>query len=143
MIDRNLQLSENFYLREFIESKAIDKQYYEKIWKSVTPQVINNLEHLCLTALQPARDYYNKPIIVNAGFRPVWYEKLKRRSGKSTHACSEPLVAAADSSIQEIGTLEYFNFFDKKLKWTGGLGYYPAEKFVHVDTLKKPEVRRW
>ena len=61
-----MQLSENFRLKEFIESQTADERGIDNRpdWEAVI-----NLRNLCREVLQPLRNYEGKPIHVNSGYR--------------------------------------------------------------------------
>lgn len=69
-----MQLSKNFTLSELIKSDIALRTGIDNIPDS---GLIINLTALTNSILQPIRDYYNKPIIVNSGYRsPVINKKI-------------------------------------------------------------------
>lgn len=69
-----MQLAKNFSLFELTNSEVAIRCNIDN-----TPdnQIILNLTSLANKILQPIRDYYNKPVIINSGYRsPVLNKKI-------------------------------------------------------------------
>lgn len=65
-----MQLSKNFYLKEFCQSPSAAKFGFEE--QDDPPQaVIDNLQLLCQNVLQPLRDIAGRSIEVTSGYRCV------------------------------------------------------------------------
>ena len=113
-------LSKNFKLKEF---KSRDGAPF-------TPEVYNNLIVLSKN-LQVLRDYVNKPIRVNSGYRSPAYNKKIGGATKSQHM----LGRAADITIQGMTPGEVANTIEKLITagkmQQGGLGRYP--NFTQYD----------
>lgn len=86
----NKQLTKNFTLFEFINSKmpskAIIMNYatLDKMQESEKNIIFENIKAVALT-LQKIRDKYNLPIIITSGYRCEDWEKYRGRSGDSQH----------------------------------------------------------
>ena len=81
-----MQLSENFRLKEFIESQTADQRGIDNRpdWEAVI-----NLRNLCREVLQPLRDYEGKPIHVNSGYRCPELNEAVHGVGDSQHLYGE------------------------------------------------------
>ena len=90
-----MQLSENFRLKEFVESQTADQQGIDNRpdWEAVI-----NLRNLCREVLQPLRDYEGKPIHVNSGYRCPELNEAVHGVGDSQHLYGE----AADLHVPNI-----------------------------------------
>lgn len=88
-----MRLSKNFYLREFVKSPTAARY---NIPNNPSPEFILNLQKLCQEVLQPIRDEYKKPIIVNSGYRCPLLNKIVKGAPGSQH-----LVGAA-ADIQTV-----------------------------------------
>ena len=86
----NKQLTKNFTLFEFINSKmpskAIIMNYatLDKMQESERNIIFENITAVALT-LQKIRDKYNLPIVITSGYRCEEWEKYRERSGNSQH----------------------------------------------------------
>jgi hypothetical protein len=73
----NIKLSDNFYLKEFLNSQtATRKGYYEQF--NPSDEIIENIKNLVTNILQPLRNYIGEPIIISAGYR---CERVNRTIG--------------------------------------------------------------
>lgn len=79
---RDIQLSKNFFLREFLRSETAARAGREIV---PTEQEIANLRRLCEDVLQPIRDFLGKPITITSGLRPSWLNALVGGSSSSEH----------------------------------------------------------
>ena len=137
---KDKQLTKNFRLSEFIESKFFDTetQARVKMLYFETQSVQDNIQILA-NQLQNLRDFIGVPIHINIAYRPVFYEHAKGRSGKSKHT----LGMAADITAQGL-TPKYVAAKIEELievgeMIEGGLSAYRT--FVHYDT--RIEKARW
>ena len=133
-MDREMQLSPNLQLWEFLEGNAINSQYYNSFWQSLNKTFVKELTILAKN-LQKIRDFYKKPLVVTNAFRPNWYDIAKGRSGNSQHC----LGKAADFYIQEINLSEIFKEWEPN--WGGGFAINKAAGFIHADIRSYPA--RW
>lgn len=62
-----MQISKNFSLSEFTESATADKLNIDN--SKVPEYVKNNIKEMVYQVLQPLRDYIEKPITINSGYR--------------------------------------------------------------------------
>lgn len=77
-----MQLSESFWLREFLVSQAA-----ARAGRQIVPAEIDiaNLKRLCVLVLQPLRDDLQRPILITSGLRPEWLNTLIGGSRTSVH----------------------------------------------------------
>jgi len=140
---KEMQLTENFKLSEFVKSATADKYNIDN-----TPSAthIKNLKNLCVNCLQPVRTQYGKPIIVNNGFRsPALNEAMKKDGYKVSENSQHLLGEAADIRDMDktknkalFDTIFNFGVFDQ-LIWECGTDKYPD--WIHVS-LKKSKNRK-
>ena len=137
---KDKQLTKNFRLSEFIESKFFDTetQARVKMLYFETQSVQDNIQILA-NQLQNLRDFIGVPIHINIAYRPVFYELAKGRSGNSKHT----LGMAADITAQGL-TPKYVAAKIEELievgeMIAGGLSAYST--FVHYDI--RIEKARW
>ena len=81
MADRNLALSKDFQLWEFIVSPTADRN---GISNMPNDEELKNLKLLCAKILQPARDALG-PLRINSGFRSAKLNKLVGGVANSDH----------------------------------------------------------
>lgn len=74
-----MKLSDNFTLQEFLESDVADAISADNY--NPSGHVIHNLKFLCCTVLQPLRDHYRRPVVINSGWRCEELERALTRSG--------------------------------------------------------------
>lgn len=129
-------MTKNFNINEFIESDFYDDHSQSMVWDSFRDNeselkpVIQKLAN----QLQVLRDYLEQPIIINIGYRPVWWEHQMGRSGSSKHC----LGMAADIFVDGVSpdsvadAIEYL--IDEGDMLQGGLGRYNT--FTHYDIRK-------
>lgn len=86
------------------------------------------LNKTLLELLEIIRNHYNKPLIINSGYRTVAYNSsLKNSSPKSQHMFGN----AADIYISGVSPLKLYSWLNSKYPNSLGLGIY--DTFVHVD----------
>ena len=92
-----MQLSENFRLKEFIESPTAERLGIDNRpdWEAVI-----NLRNLCREVLQPLRDHEGKPIHINSGYRCPELNEAVHGVGDSQHLRGE----AADIHLPDVET---------------------------------------
>lgn len=110
--DGEKKLSSNFTVKEFRCKDNTDTIF-------VAPALVK--------LLQEAREYFKKPIIINSAYRTEPYNKKIGGAEYSQHKYG----TAADVYISGVPVKTIYDWFDKKLGNSGGVGLY--KKFVHVD----------
>lgn len=89
-----MQLTTNFNLTEFTRSDTATKMGIENIPDS---QQIDKLKTLCKKVLQPLREIYAEPFIINSGFRSTQLNKAVGGAPTSQHQFGE----AADVRVPD------------------------------------------
>lgn len=86
------------------------------------------LNNELVSVLETIRKHYNKPVIINSGYRTVAYNSaLKNSSPKSQHTHGN----AADIRINGVTPLALYNWLNSFYHNSLGIGLY--DTFVHVD----------
>ena len=136
---RNKKLTKNFKEKEFVESRFFG-DYQDEVIKSYEEdeQVQSNTK-LLAEQLQVLRNELNKPVSINIGYRPVWWEHKQGRSGNSQHVFGK----AADIVVKGMQASDVANVISRLIRngkmQDGGLGIYSS--WVHYDIGGKG--RRW
>ena len=127
-----MKLTNNFYLKEFIESRFFGEHQdlvlmsYKEEEDILLPNLLKLTEQL-----QILRDYTGLPISINIAYRPKWWELKQGRSGNSQHV----LCKAADIVIQGMKPSDTHKLIEyligKEVLKIGGLGSYKT--FTHID----------
>lgn len=94
-----MKLSNNFSLSELTKSQTAERMGIDN---NPSEEEVNNLESLCNNILQPVRDYYGVPFIVNSGYRSVALCEAIGSSSKSQHAKGQ----AADFEIPNVSNYD-------------------------------------
>ncbi|NBO36047.1 DUF882 domain-containing protein [bacterium] len=132
----NRQITPNISLYELLYTPTVNKAeiapLIEQAWSI---EVDRNLTKLA-TVLQIVRDYYNKPLIITSGFRPVTWELKRNRNGKSQHTSG----LAADFRVSGVPLSEVYAFVNATFK-KGGRAINPKANFIHLDL--RPEYATW
>ena len=129
MID--VQLSPNFALSELTKSQAALRR---GIKNTPSAAEIEALRALALNVLQPIRDYFKKPVVINSGFRNEEVNHLTGGAVTSQHVSGE----AADIEIPGVSNFEIAKWIEKRLVFDQViLEFYtpgqPQSGWVHVS----------
>jgi uncharacterized protein YcbK (DUF882 family) len=98
-----MNLSKNFTLSEFTESATASKY---KLDNTPSPEVIKNLEKLCVNCLQKLRDKIGMPIKISSGYRSILVNKKVKGSDTSQHIKGE----AADIKVEGLTPKQLYNY---------------------------------
>jgi len=98
-----MNLSKNFTLSEFTESATASKY---KLNNTPSPEVIKNLEKLCVNCLQKLRDKIGMPIKISSGYRSILVNKKVKGSDTSQHIKGE----AADIKVEGLTPKQLYNY---------------------------------
>lgn len=79
-------LTRNFSLSELINSPTADRLGIDN---TPTHEEIGRLYMLCCNVLQPARDHFRKPIVINSGYRGPALNKAVGGAADSQHGKGE------------------------------------------------------
>lgn len=116
--DGNKKLSDNFKVREFACKDGSDK-------------ILIDIELVEL--LQKIRNYFNKPVKINSGYRTISHNKKVGGSTNSYHTKGQ----ACDIRIENVNPI-LIALYAERLG-AGGIGVYKT--FVHIDVRQKKT--RW
>lgn len=96
MIKKRMKLTENFTLEEFTRSATARRYGMDN--KIEEDYIIDNIKELA-KVLQIIRNEYNKPIIVDSGYRSVRLNKIVNGARKSDHlfGCAADIHSLTDS----------------------------------------------
>ncbi len=94
-----MQLSKNFWLAEFTQSQVATRL---GISNNPNPHEIAALRQLAENVLQPIRDHFGKPVVINSGFRSPRVNHQIGGAASSQHTRGE----AADIEIPGVSNLE-------------------------------------
>ena len=105
----DIQLTPHFKLSEFIKSSTAAAAGIDN---TPTLTVVSNLQYLCQHGLEPLRQHFNCPIIINSGYRSFALNKAVGGVSNSNHLSGY----AADIYVQdaESGT-RWFNWMKQNL----------------------------
>ena len=93
------------------------------------------LDSALVLMLQRIRDHFNKPVIINSGYRNPEYNKKVGGASRSRHTYGR----AADIAIKGVAPIEIARFVEKECSLLRGIGLYTWG--VHVDT--RAESTKW
>lgn len=114
--DRDLRLSSHFVLGEFLPN---DPSYR---YARLSPDLVELLETL-------RSELGAQPLIVTSGYRPPLYNQSVGGVPNSAHVDG----LAADIYSDQVPLLKLWSTAERLVGDRGGVGYYPAQGFVHVD----------
>jgi uncharacterized protein YcbK (DUF882 family) len=129
-------MTKNFKIEEFIDSRFYDDHSQSLVWDSYeeNKDELKPMLQKLANQLQVLRNHLERPININIGYRPVWWEHQTGRSGSSKHC----LGMAADIVVDGLSpdsvadAIEYLIEEGEMLQ--GGLGRYNT--FTHYDIRK-------
>ena len=137
---RDKKLSKNFSLREFVEAKDIHPSYYPNFWEALKKNK-EHQENLAKLAnrLQKVRKKLNEvfrtpgeiKLVITSGYRPVEYEYIKGRSGKSQHTLGKAADFVPSADNIKIPLVQIYRLIEPD--WAGGLSLYLSDGFIHGD----------
>lgn len=130
--NNDTKLSNNFTLREFTKSQTATRK---NIDNSVTDkEIFKSLKCLCVSVVQPLREYYKVPFTPNSGYRCPELNKAIGGSAKSQHCLGQ----AVDIEIPTVDNYDLFTYIKDNLEYDQIiLEYYdgtdPRSGWVHVS----------
>lgn len=142
VIDLSMMLSENFSLGEFVRSATVEKYRIDNTpsWEHVL-----NLKNLCEQVLQPLRWHFDRPVIINSGYRSERLNEKVHGVGNSQHLRGE----AADIRIPNLGVgLQMFDFirdncdFDQMLFESRRNAFGGRTYWLHVSCKRDKKLNR-
>ena len=136
-----MKLSENFSLQELLKSQTALRKGIDN--KPAHPEIITNLQVLCEKVLQPVRDHFAKPVVINSGYRCPKLNKAVGSSSKSQHTKGE----AADIEIPGVSNKELAEYIEDNLPFDQLIlefynGVDPSSGWVHVSYVNDSDNRK-
>jgi zinc D-Ala-D-Ala carboxypeptidase len=125
-----MNLSNHFSLTEFTKSQTAERKGIDN---TPTQDHIDRIKILCVSVLEPLRTEFNKPIMINSGYRSVDLCEAIGSKSTSQHAKGE----AADIEIPGVDNAELAKYIQDNLNfdqlilecYTGD----PSSGWVHVS----------
>ena len=111
--DGNVRLSEHFSLKEFASHDGADEV---------------KIDMLLIEYLEKIRQHFGKPIHINSGYRTPEHNAKVGGVKNSYHTKGR----AADIVVQGVKSLDVARFAETFV--CGGVGWYEAKSFTHIDT---------
>lgn len=136
-----MKLSENFSLQELLKSQTALRKGIDN--KPTDPSVITNLQVLCEKVLQPIRDHFARPVVINSGYRCSKLNKAIGSSSKSQHTKGQ----AADIEIPGLSNKELAEYIEDHLPFDQLIlefynGVDPNSGWVHVSYVGDADNRK-
>jgi len=136
-----LKLTSNFSLQELLKSQTALRKGIDN--KPANPGVITNLQVLCEKVLQPVRDHYARPVVINSGYRCPKLNKAIGSSSKSQHIKG----MAADIEIPGLSNKELAEYIEENLPFDQLIlefynGVDPNSGWVHVSYVSDSDNRK-
>ena len=114
----NVQVSRNFKVKEFACKDGSDVVF-------IAPKLV--------VILQSIRDYYNKPVTINSGYRTAAYNKKIDGATYSQHTYGMAAdIVVKGEKPEDVAAIARKFLGDNK----GGVGIYST--FIHVDVRETP-----
>ena len=121
---KNLKLSENFYLNEFTISQEAERHGYRN---EPNEKQTENLRLLCVNVLQPLREIINAPIFINSGFRSFDVNTAVGGRFNSQHLEGK----AADFVVPSMNLVDVFNIVSQRFPFDQLILEFG--KWIHVS----------
>jgi len=133
MTRANLQLSEHFWLSEFVRSQTATRLSIDN-WPD-DPVLVERLRALCLHVLEPVRAHFGRPVVITSGYRcPALNAQTPGSADTSQHLRAE----AADHEVPGVSNSEVAGYIRDELPFDqlileGASADDPAAGWVHVS----------
>ena len=136
-----MKLSENFSLQELLKSQLALRKGINN--KPVDSSIITNLQVLCEKVLQPLRNYFAKPVVINLGYRCAKLNKAVGSNSKSQHTKGQ----AADIEIPSVSNKEVAEWIEDNVPFDQLIlefynGVDPSSGWVHVSYIGDSDNRK-
>lgn len=82
---KNIKLSENFTLFEFLDSSTASRLNLHKYQEEIPELYILNLRRLCDNILEPLRKHTKEPVIISSGYRSPQLNRAIGGARQSDH----------------------------------------------------------
>lgn len=134
-----MYLSPSFSLSEFVKSPTAIRLGIDN---TPTDNVIENLRELCINVLQPIRNKWGLPVVINSGYRSPALNKAVGGASSSQHVLGQ----AADIEIMGVNNADLWKFIRSNLPFDQLIAEYlqpndPNAGWIHVS-YKKFENRK-
>jgi len=127
-----MQLTENFHLSEFIQSRTALKRGIDNVPHD--EDTLDNIQALCEAILQPLRNHLSIPVYISSGYRSPALNRAIGGASGSQHTKGE----AADIKMGSRNAKVFIQIKDHlpfdQLIWEFGDDHNPA--WVHVSYRK-------
>ena len=135
-----MKLSENFSLGELLKSQTAERKGIDN--KPSDPSIIVNFQVLCEKVLQPVRDEFNSPVVINSGYRCPKLNKAVGSSSKSQHTKGQ----AADIEVPTFSNKDVAIWISENLSYDQLIlefynGVDPRSGWVHVSYVSEEKNR--
>lgn len=136
-----MKLTENFSLGELLKSQTAERKGIDN--KPSDPGIIVNLQVLCEKVLQPVRDEFNSPVVINSGYRSPKLNKAVGSSSKSQHTKGQ----AADIEVPTFSNKDIAIWISENLSYDQLIlefynGVDPRSGWVHVSYVDEEKNRK-
>jgi zinc D-Ala-D-Ala carboxypeptidase len=127
-----VNLSKHFLLREFLVSQTATRMGREV---GAPPQeVIDNLQRLAITILEPLRVALGRPVVITSGYRPLWLNTAVGGSPRSAHIDGR----ASDLNVPGVPDVEVARrIVALNLPFDQVILEFPPEGWVHVGIARE------
>lgn len=132
-------LSRNFTLQGMIKSATAERYGISNI---PTREEIDNMKKLCMFVLQPVRDHFGKPMIINSGFRCPELNRILKGKSNSFHKkglAADVEIYGVDNMELAVAFTKYSNYDKVILEFYNGT---PNSGWVHVQYLSHESNRK-
>lgn len=136
-----MKLSENFSLQELLKSQIALRKGINN--KPVNSSIITNLQILCEKVLQPVRNHFAKPVVINSGYRCPKLNKALGSKAKSQHTKGQ----AADIEIPNVSNKEVAEWIEDNVSFDQLIlefynGVDPSSGWIHVSYVGDADNRK-
>lgn len=126
-----MRLSSSFTLEEFIKSPTARRLQLDN---TPSPAIIENLTALCTHVLQPVRNYFNLPVVINSGYRSANLNRAMGGASTSQHLYGQ----AADIEIPGVSNDLLWTYIVENLPFDQCIAEFlssndPKAGWVHVS----------
>lgn len=125
-----MRLTRHFKLSEFTRSETASRLGIDNSVRD--PQVVNNLRRLCEKVLEPLRQHFNVPIVVNSGYRCARLNAAVGGARNSNHltGCAADLSVPSEAvATQWFSWLKANTDYDELIQERTSQGSLP---WIHV-----------
>ena len=131
-----MQLTKNFSLAELIHSNTAISRGIDN---TPTQEIIERLKYVAENVLQPLRDHFNIPILVNSGYRSQELNKAVGGSPTSYHAFG--YACDIEFNTYDKSIFDIFDYIYHNLPFTELILENAPTGWVHV-ALREGDIRK-